>query len=112
MGRSIVIFTAERGGDRFACANIEPDKDIIKYANIRRTPRFVASLFLEEIREIMGVPEWFITIDSRKTRILYNGNCIQFLIHFKGKQNHQTNSDYLIFDFVLKRQYVIKITLT
>lgn len=84
MGRSIVIFTPERGGDRFACANIEPDKDIIKYVNIRRTPRFVAAQFLEEVREVMGIPEWFLTVDNRKTKILYNGNCIQFLLHFKG----------------------------
>jgi hypothetical protein len=41
MGRSIVIFNKDRGGERFACANIEPDKDIIKYANIRKPPRFV-----------------------------------------------------------------------
>lgn len=41
MGRSVVIFNKDRGGERFACANIEPDKDIIKYANIRKPPRFV-----------------------------------------------------------------------
>jgi hypothetical protein len=41
MGRSIVIFSKEQGGERFACANIEPDKDIIKYANICKPPRFV-----------------------------------------------------------------------
>jgi hypothetical protein len=41
VGRSIVIFNKDRGGERFACANIEPDKDIIKYANIRKPPRFV-----------------------------------------------------------------------
>jgi hypothetical protein len=41
MGRSLVIFNKDQGGDRFACANIEPDKDIIKYANIRKPPRFV-----------------------------------------------------------------------
>jgi hypothetical protein len=41
MGRSIVIFNKDLRGERFACANIEPDKDIIKYANIRKPPRFV-----------------------------------------------------------------------
>ncbi|KAK6633156.1 hypothetical protein RUM43_012900 [Polyplax serrata] len=96
MGRSIVIFSPEKGGNRFACANIEPDKDIIKYVNIRRTPRFVASLFLEEVREIMGVPEWFLTVDSMKTKILYNGNCIQFLIHFKGPEANKLEHDFSI----------------
>lgn len=84
LGRSIVIFTPERGGDRFACANIEPDKDIIKYVNIQYTSKFVTVQFLDEVREIMGVPEWFITVDTRKTKKLYNENCIQFLLHFKG----------------------------
>lgn len=32
----------------------------------------------------MGIPEWMLSIDSRKTKILHNGACIQFLIHFKG----------------------------
>lgn len=41
MGRSIVILDKDFGGRRFACANIEPDKDIIKYVNIRRTPKFI-----------------------------------------------------------------------
>lgn len=41
MGRSIVIFGPERSGERFACANIEPDKDIIKFVNIMKPPRFV-----------------------------------------------------------------------
>lgn len=41
MGRSIVILNKDFGPDRFACANIEPDNDIIKYANIRKPPRFV-----------------------------------------------------------------------
>lgn len=41
MGRSIVIFDKNFGTDRFACANIEPDNDIVKYTNIRKPPRFV-----------------------------------------------------------------------
>lgn len=41
MGKSIVILNKDFGPDRFACANIEPDNDIIKYANIRKPPRFV-----------------------------------------------------------------------
>lgn len=41
LGRSIVIFGPEKGSERFACANIEPDNDIVKYANIRKPPHFV-----------------------------------------------------------------------
>lgn len=41
MGRSIVIFGANSSGERFACANIEPDHDIIKYINLQKPPRFV-----------------------------------------------------------------------
>lgn len=41
IGRSIVIFGPERSTESFACANIEPDHDIIKYVNIERPPRFV-----------------------------------------------------------------------
>lgn len=41
MGKSIVIMDRDFGSNRFACANIEPDNDIVKYANIRKPPRFV-----------------------------------------------------------------------
>lgn len=41
MGKSIVILNKNKGSERFACANIEPDKDIIKYANIQKPPKFV-----------------------------------------------------------------------
>ena len=41
LGRSIVIMGPNRSSERFACANIEPDNDIVKYANIRKPPRFV-----------------------------------------------------------------------
>lgn len=40
-GRSIIIFDKNFSSNRFACANIEPDNDIVKYANIRKPPRFV-----------------------------------------------------------------------
>jgi hypothetical protein len=35
----------------------------------------------------MGIPEWMLSIDNRKTKILHNGACIQFLLHFKGKRS-------------------------
>ncbi|XP_011064042.1 PREDICTED: uncharacterized protein LOC105151814, partial [Acromyrmex echinatior] len=85
MGKSIIIFDKDFSGTRFACTNIEPDNNIVKYANIRKPPRFVVAQFLEDVRKVMGIPEWMLSIDSRKTRILHNGACIQFLLHFKGK---------------------------
>lgn len=41
VGRSIVILSPNKDGARYACANIEPDYDIIKYINIEKPPRFV-----------------------------------------------------------------------
>lgn len=41
VGRSIVIFSANRSRERYACANIEPDHDIVKYVNLQKPPRFV-----------------------------------------------------------------------
>lgn len=41
IGRSIVLFGPNHSGERFACANIEPDHDIIKYVNLQRPPKFV-----------------------------------------------------------------------
>lgn len=41
LGRSIVIFGPNYSGERFACANIEPDHDIVKYVNIQKPPKFV-----------------------------------------------------------------------
>lgn len=41
----------------------------------------------------MGVPEWFLSVDSRKITILHNGACIQMLIHFKGPLAHQMELD-------------------
>lgn len=41
MGRSIVIFGPNFSSERYACANIEPDHDIIKYINLQKPPKFV-----------------------------------------------------------------------
>lgn len=41
VGRSIVLFGPDFSGDRYACANIEPDHNIIKYVNLQRPPKFV-----------------------------------------------------------------------
>jgi len=41
IGRSIVIFGPGHSHERFACANIEPDHNVIKYINLQKPPRFV-----------------------------------------------------------------------
>ncbi|XP_045506507.1 uncharacterized protein LOC123702765 isoform X2 [Colias croceus] len=94
MGRSIVILGPERSSEKFACANIQPDKDIIKYVNIMKPPRFVLGQFLQEIRRVMGVPEWMVGVDSRKTRILHGGACIQILLHFQGPDANRLELDF------------------
>lgn len=41
IGRSVVIFGPNQSPERFSCANIEPDHNIIKYVNLQRPPKFV-----------------------------------------------------------------------
>ncbi|XP_055586324.1 uncharacterized protein LOC129738996 [Uranotaenia lowii] len=94
LGRSIVIFGPEFSGSRFACANIEPDHDIVKYINLKKPPRFVVAQFLEDIRMVMGLPEWMLAIDSRSIKTLHNGACIQMVVHFKGPSAHQIEQDF------------------
>ncbi|KAJ8709474.1 hypothetical protein PYW08_009478 [Mythimna loreyi] len=94
LGRSIVIFGPDRSSERFACANIEPDKDIIKYVNIMKPPRFVLGMFLEDMRRIMGVPEWMMSVDARRTRALHAGACVQLLLHFTGPHANRLELDF------------------
>lgn len=42
----------------------------------------------------MGIPEWMLSIDSRKTKILHNGACIQFLLHFRGPIANRLEIDF------------------
>lgn len=41
----------------------------------------------------MGLTEWMLSIDSRKTRTLHGGSCIQMMVHFKGGQAHRIERD-------------------
>lgn len=50
--------------------------------------------FLEDVRRVMGIPEWMMDIDARKTKTLHNGGCIQILIHFKGPNAHHLEQDF------------------
>lgn len=40
MNRAIIIHNENAGVERFACANIEPDDDIIKWVNLKKVPKF------------------------------------------------------------------------
>lgn len=42
----------------------------------------------------MGIPEWFLHIDSRTTQILHGGSCVAFKVHFKGPKAHQMEQDF------------------
>lgn len=42
----------------------------------------------------MGIPEWFLHIDSRTTQILHGGACVAFKLHFKGPKAHQLEQDF------------------
>ena len=37
----------------------------------------------------MGIPEWMLDVDARKTKELHGGQCIQMIIHFKGPIAHR-----------------------
>lgn len=42
----------------------------------------------------MGIPEWMLTVDTRKIKILHNNACIQFLMHFKGPIAGRLEQDF------------------
>lgn len=56
----------------------------------------VSAQFMEDVRHVMGLPEWMLSIDSRRTKTLHNGACIQMLVHFKGGQAHRIEKDLTI----------------
>lgn len=42
----------------------------------------------------MGIPEWMLAVDSRKTRTLHYGACVQILVHFKGPIAGRLEQDF------------------
>lgn len=42
----------------------------------------------------MGIPEWMLSVDSRKTKTLHHGACVQFLLHFKGPIAGRLEQDF------------------
>lgn len=55
---------------------------------------FCSAQFIEDVRDVMGIPDWFLTVDSRKTKTLHNGACVQILLHFKGPLANQIEQDF------------------
>ncbi len=77
-----------------ACANIEAERTIVKVASIRTKARFNLATFMEEVQAVMGIPEWFLYLDARKTRKLHNGRCVQIELHFAGPYAHKLEQDF------------------
>jgi hypothetical protein len=94
VGKSIVINAPDGGPEKMACANIEAEKEIVKYASIRTKSDFNLATFIEEVQAIMGVPEWFLFIDSRETVRLHGGGCIKIKLHFAGPQANRLEQDF------------------
>ena len=92
VGKSVLIHDTD--GSPLACANIEPDNDIIKYAVIRTLSGFNLALFMEEVQTVMGVPDWFLFTDSRETKPLHEGKCLQILLHFRGPHANKLEQDF------------------
>ena len=45
---------------------------------------FSSSEFIEDVRRVLGVPEWMLLVDTRHTRNIQNDRCVQFKVHFYG----------------------------
>lgn len=118
MGRSLVILAADGGSERFACANIQPDRDIFKFVVIRKPSQFQPSApflfcfpsflgencvemkskigidchrseFIDDVRRVMGLPEWMLAADARQTRDVQNGRCMQYKVYLKTHCNRK-----------------------
>ncbi len=49
---------------------------------------------MEEVQAVMGIPEWFLFTDSRETKSLYGGRCIQIKLHFAGPAADRLEQDF------------------
>ncbi|XP_068215953.1 uncharacterized protein [Palaemon carinicauda] len=94
MNKAIIIHTENAGVDRFACANIEPDDDIIKWVIIRKTPKFSVVRFMSELREVLGAPEWYLAADLQTVSYSSDQKCVTFVIHFMGPSAARLELDF------------------
>ncbi|CAL4200410.1 unnamed protein product, partial [Meganyctiphanes norvegica] len=88
MSRSIVIHNENQGSEKFACADIEPDDDIINLANIKRPSKFSPKIFMDDMREVLGVPEWYLSMELQTVTTSVDQKCVSFVIHFMGPLAH------------------------
>jgi hypothetical protein len=56
---------------------------LTKFATIHTKARFNLASFMEEVQAIMGVPEWYIFTDSRHTKQLHAGRCLQIQVNIR-----------------------------
>ncbi|XP_066945953.1 uncharacterized protein Rsod [Macrobrachium rosenbergii] len=94
MNKAIIIHNQNAGVERFACANIEPDDDIIKWVIIRKTPKFSVVLFMSEVREVLGAPTWFLAADLQTVSFSSDQKCVTFVIHFMGPSAARLELDF------------------
>ncbi|KAA0202127.1 Superoxide dismutase (Cu-Zn)-like protein [Hyalella azteca] len=94
MRRSIVIHNERGRVERYACANIEPDDDIVKWANVRKTPRFSPISFMNTMREVLACPEWYLQMDLSTVTQSEDGECVSFLVHFMGPKARDLEQDF------------------
>lgn len=62
--------------------------------NYNNNISYFSAQFIEDIREVMGIPDWFLTVDSRRTKTLHNNACVQLLLHFKGPIANRLEQDF------------------
>ncbi|KAK4302695.1 hypothetical protein Pmani_025234 [Petrolisthes manimaculis] len=94
MNRAIIIHKENAGVERFACANIEPDDDIIKWVIIRKTPKFTVTTFMNDMRDVLGAPEWYLAADLSTTSFSADQQCVTFVIHFMGPKAGRLELDF------------------
>lgn len=94
MNRALIIHNENAGVERFACANIQPDDDIIKWVIVKKTPKFTTTTFMDEMREVLGAPEWFLAADLQTVSFSSDQQCVTFVIHFMGPQASQLELDF------------------
>ncbi|CAG0905219.1 unnamed protein product, partial [Cyprideis torosa] len=94
VGRSLVIFAKDASHDRFSCANIEPDDDLLQWVTVEASSGFSPSVFIETVREYLGAPAWFVETELTKAHPLHPGNCYQMPLHFMGPLARELQKDF------------------
>ncbi|CAG0919694.1 unnamed protein product [Notodromas monacha] len=91
--KSLVIFDEDGSSLRYACANIEPDDDIVRTVVVQKTSRFSFAEFMKEVRAILGAPPWMVVLNMGESKDSHSGDCVQLLIHFLGPFAQRLSQD-------------------